>query len=133
MRLLNFAEQTGDGAFSLIWPSTKVNGRNTIDCTMHAASQISNVIHEISINVYNVHFHNDNHNHKCSMINFTTTFTFTFTFTKSNNTKSKSRQHSDFPGGHPPEYYPSLRLLNFAEQTGYGAFSLIWPSTSITR
>ena len=26
----------------------------------------------------------------------------------------KSRQHSDFPGGHPPEYYPSLRLLNFA-------------------
>lgn len=45
--------------------------------------------------------------------------------------KVKSRQHSDFPGGHPPEYYPSLRLLNFAEQTGYGAFSLIWPSTMI--
>lgn len=44
----------------------------------------------------------------------------------------KGRQHPDFPGGHPPEYYPSLRLLNFAERTGYGFFSLIWPSTSDT-
>src|SRR5512145_697068 len=43
--------------------------------------------------------------------------------------KGKGRQHPDFPGGHPPEYYPSLRLLNFAERTGYGAFSLRWPST----
>lgn len=41
----------------------------------------------------------------------------------------KGRQHPDFPGGHPPEYYPSLRLLNFTEQTGYGVFSLRWPST----
>lgn len=46
------------------------------------------------------------------------------------NTKAKSRQHPDFPGGHPPEYYPSLRLLNFADQTGYGALSLRWPSTN---
>ena len=45
--------------------------------------------------------------------------------------KQKSRQHSDFPGGHPPEYYPSLRLLNFAKRTGYGALSLRWPSTTI--
>lgn len=43
--------------------------------------------------------------------------------------KQKGRQHSDFPGGHPPEYYPSLRLLNFAKRTGYGALSLRWPST----
>lgn len=43
----------------------------------------------------------------------------------------KCRQHSDFPGGHPPEYYPSLRLLNFAERTGYGVLSLRWPSTFI--
>lgn len=42
---------------------------------------------------------------------------------------AKSRQHPDFPGGHPPEYYPSLRLLNFAERTGYGVLSLRWPST----
>lgn len=42
----------------------------------------------------------------------------------------KSRQHPDFPGGHPPEYYPSLRLLNFAERTGYGVLSLRWPSTN---
>ena len=41
----------------------------------------------------------------------------------------KGRQHPDFPGGHPPEYYPSLRLLNFAERTGYGVISLRWPST----
>ena len=45
--------------------------------------------------------------------------------------KVKSRQHPDFPGGHPPEYYPSLRLLNFTERTGYGVLSLRWPSTSI--
>jgi hypothetical protein len=42
---------------------------------------------------------------------------------------AKSRQHPDFPGGHPPEYYPSLRMLNFAERTGYGVLSLRWPST----
>ena len=41
----------------------------------------------------------------------------------------KCRQHSDFPGGHPPEYYPSLKLLDFADRTGYGIFSLRWPST----
>ncbi len=38
-------------------------------------------------------------------------------------------QHEDFPGGHPPEYYPRLKLLNFIDQTGYGAVSLIWPIT----
>jgi hypothetical protein len=43
----------------------------------------------------------------------------------------KCRQHLDFPGGHPPEYYPSLRLLNFAERTGYGVLSLRWPSTHV--
>lgn len=45
--------------------------------------------------------------------------------------RKKSRQHPDFPGGHPPEYYPSLRLLNFAERTGYGVLSLRWPSTTV--
>lgn len=44
----------------------------------------------------------------------------------------KGRQHPDFPGGHPPEYYPSLRMLNFAELTGYGTIILRWPSTSAT-
>ena len=44
--------------------------------------------------------------------------------------RQKSRQHPDFPGGHPPEYYPSLRLLNFTERTGYGVLSLRWPSTT---
>ena len=45
--------------------------------------------------------------------------------------QQKRRQHPDFPGGHPPEYYPSLRLLNFAERTGYGVLSLRWPSTNV--
>lgn len=45
--------------------------------------------------------------------------------------KEKGRQHPDFPGGHPPEYYPSLKLLDFADRTGYGIFSLRWPSTSV--
>src|SRR5512137_2765711 len=44
--------------------------------------------------------------------------------------RQKCRQHPDFPGGHPPEYYPSLKLLDFADRTGYGIFSLRWPSTS---
>lgn len=48
---------------------------------------------------------------------------------KNKQAMQKGRQHSDFPGGHPPEYYPSLRLLNFAKRTGYGALSLRWPST----
>ena len=30
--------------------------------------------------------------------------------------KGKSRQHPDFPGGHPPEYYPILRLLYFTDR-----------------
>jgi hypothetical protein len=48
---------------------------------------------------------------------------------KKKNWRQKGRQHPDFPGGHPPEYYPSLRLLNFTERTGYGVLSLRWPST----
>ena len=34
--------------------------------------------------------------------------------------QSKNDQHLDFPGGHPPEYYPNLTLLNFADRTGCG-------------
>ena len=32
----------------------------------------------------------------------------------------KNDQHTDFPGGHPPEYYPRLTLLNFTDRTGCG-------------
>ena len=39
----------------------------------------------------------------------------------------KNNQHVDFPGGHPPEYYPRLSLVNFIERTGYGSLRLIWP------
>ena len=39
--------------------------------------------------------------------------------TKSRELK-KNDQHVDFPGGHPPEYYPRSMLLNFADRTGCG-------------
>ena len=39
----------------------------------------------------------------------------------------KNNQHEDFPSGHPPEYYPRLSLVNFAERTGCSSFRLIWP------
>ena len=39
----------------------------------------------------------------------------------------KNNQHVDFPSGHPPEYYPRLSLVNFAERTGCSSFRLIWP------
>ena len=43
--------------------------------------------------------------------------------------QGKNRRHSDFPSGLPPEYYPNLRQLNFADRTGYGVVDLRWPST----
>jgi hypothetical protein len=45
------------------------------------------------------------------------------------NWEKKSNQHVDFPGGHPPEYYPRLTMLNFTDRTGCGAFIVIWPIT----
>ena len=44
--------------------------------------------------------------------------------------KKKSNQHADFPSGHPPEYYPRQKLLNFIDRTGYGAVSFVWPITT---
>ena len=42
----------------------------------------------------------------------------------------KSQQHpKDFPGGHPPQYYPGLARLNFGVQMGSGAFNAVWPLT----
>ncbi len=42
----------------------------------------------------------------------------------------KSQQHpKDFPGGHPPQYYPGLARLNFGVQKGSGAFDAVWPLT----
>ena len=43
----------------------------------------------------------------------------------------KNNQHVDFPSGHPPEYYPRLSLVNFAERTGCSSFRLIWPIMKI--
>ena len=42
----------------------------------------------------------------------------------------KGQQHpKDFPGGHPPQYYPGLARLNFGVQMGSGAFNAVWPLT----
>ena len=46
----------------------------------------------------------------------------------SHKTPQKSQQHpKDFPGGHPPQYYPGLAPLNFGVQMGSGAFDAVWP------
>jgi hypothetical protein len=43
----------------------------------------------------------------------------------------KSQQHpKDFPGGHPPQYYPGLAVLNFGVRKGSGVFIAVWPLTS---
>ena len=43
---------------------------------------------------------------------------------------SKSQQHpKEFPGGHPPQYYPGLAVLNFGVRMGSGVFNAVWPLT----
>lgn len=43
---------------------------------------------------------------------------------------TKGQQHpKDFPGGHPPQYYPGLARLNFGVRKGSGAFDAVWPLT----
>ena len=39
----------------------------------------------------------------------------------------KCQQHLVFPGGHPSRYWPDPTLLNFADRTRSGAFSVVWP------
>jgi len=42
--------------------------------------------------------------------------------------KSKKKlQHLDFARGHPPHYYPGQNVLNFADRTGCGALTIVWP------
>ena len=46
----------------------------------------------------------------------------------------KGQQHpKDFPGGHPPQYYPGLARLNFGVQMGSGAFNAVWPLTKFWK
>ena len=46
-------------------------------------------------------------------------------------TIEKGQQHpKDFPGGHPPQYYPGLARLNFGVRKGSGAFDAVWPLTN---
>jgi hypothetical protein len=41
--------------------------------------------------------------------------------------KQKDLQHLDFARGPPPHYYPGQDVLNFADQTGCGALTTVWP------
>ena len=41
--------------------------------------------------------------------------------------KEKKLQHPDFARGPPPHYYPGQDVLNFADQTGCGALTTVWP------
>ena len=43
------------------------------------------------------------------------------------NHKKKRLRHREFPGGHPSKYYPGPTVLNFAERTRSGAFTVVWP------
>jgi len=41
--------------------------------------------------------------------------------------RKKKLQHPDFARGHPPHYYLSQNVLNFADRTGCGALTIVWP------
>ena len=41
--------------------------------------------------------------------------------------KRKKLQYPDFARGPPPHYYPGQNVLNFADQTGCGALTIVWP------
>ena len=43
------------------------------------------------------------------------------------NGKKQKLQHPDFARGPPPHYYPGQNVLNFADQTGCGALTIVWP------
>jgi hypothetical protein len=43
----------------------------------------------------------------------------------------KKVQHPDFARGHPPHYYLSQNVLNFADQTGCGALTIVWPYVEV--
>ena len=36
-------------------------------------------------------------------------------------------QHPDFARGHPPHYYPGRNVLDFADRTGCGILTIVWP------
>ena len=41
--------------------------------------------------------------------------------------KREKLQHPDFARGHPPHYYLGQNVLNFADRTGCGALTIVWP------
>ena len=43
------------------------------------------------------------------------------------NGKKQKLQHPDFARGPPPHYYPGQNVLNFADRTGCGALTIVWP------
>ena len=41
--------------------------------------------------------------------------------------RGQKLQHPDFARGHPPHYYLGQNVLNFADRTGCGALTIVWP------
>ena len=41
--------------------------------------------------------------------------------------EAQKLQHPDFARGHPPHYYLGQNALNFADRTGCGALTIVWP------
>lgn len=39
----------------------------------------------------------------------------------------QKEQHLDFARGPPPHYYPDRNVLDFADQTGCGILTIVWP------
>ena len=39
----------------------------------------------------------------------------------------KKEQHLDFARGPPPHYYPDQNVLDFADRTGCGILTIVWP------
>jgi hypothetical protein len=39
----------------------------------------------------------------------------------------QKEQHTDFARGPPPHYYPCQNVLDFADQTGCGILTIVWP------
>ena len=43
----------------------------------------------------------------------------------------EKEQHTDFARGPPPHYYPCQNVLDFADQTGCGILTIVWPFVSL--
>ena len=47
--------------------------------------------------------------------------------------KKEKEQHTDFARGPPPHYYPCQNVLDFADQTGCGILTIVWPFVHVKK